>query len=116
MTALSFFYTPNKTLVLNKGVLYVIGNKVKLRSKKELWSLLNEEEEIYTQGEAKILQGDDTLAWILYGDHLMVYNHQKQTLVKAIDLKAWEPHQALLDGNRLWVVSRKDGLLYGLNL
>lgn len=111
-----FYYTPNKTLVLNKGVFSVIGNNVKLRSKKELWTLLHEEEEIYTQGEPKILNGDDTLAWILYGDHLIVYNHQKQKLVKAIDLKAWEPHQALLDGNQLWVVSRKDGLLYGLTL
>ena len=65
---------------------------------------------------AKILKADDANVWVLYNNKLLVLQYKKQKLLQTIDLQSWLPHQAVLDGNRLWLISKNDGLLYGLTL
>lgn len=36
--------------------------------------------------------------------------------VRTRNLTAWQPRTVLLDGNHLWLVSQKDGLLYGVEV
>lgn len=108
-------YGANTTFILSGGKLYVMGNKLKLRSETDL-SSLSDTLAFNNSIEEKLLKADDEKIWLLTGDYLLVYHFQKKNLVKALDLKAWEPHQAIVDDNKLWLISRKDGLLYGLTM
>ena len=54
--------------------------------------------------------------WILYHDKLLIFNSDKERISSLIDLSQWKPHRAVADGQKLWVINREDGLLYGLDL
>ena len=64
----------------------------------------------------KSLNADDEKITMLYSHHFIIYHHRDKKLLKLIDLAQWEPHQAILDEGKLWLISKKDGLLYGLTI
>ena len=109
------FYTPEKTFILNKNRLYVFGNKLQLQLEKELEKLSPKVELTYGS-TAKIIKADNQQVWLHLGNYILQYNYLKKKAMQTINLEAWLPHQLLLDGNHLWLVSGKDGLLYGLTL
>lgn len=104
--------TPQCTFILNEGQLFVLGNKGKMKYSIQLASLSATIEEA-PDNSSTILKADEENIFILYGNRFIAYDHRNKKLVKIIDLEQWMPHQALLDGDRLWLVSKKDGLLYG---
>jgi hypothetical protein len=104
--------TAQHTFILRKGHLYVLGNKVKKKVALQL-SSLSEAIEDDLDNPSKILQADEETVHLLYSNHYIVYNFRNKKVVKILNLEQWEPHQAVVDGGKLWLVSRKDGLLYG---
>jgi hypothetical protein len=103
------------SFIMNDGHLFILGNKLKTKSSLPLTSLSDELEE-NSDAPAKILHADDEKITILYSHHLIVFHHRDKKLLKLIDLAQWEPHQAMLDKDKLWLISKKDGLLYGLTI
>ena len=107
--------TAKHSSILNDGHLFILGNKLKKKSSLPLTSLSDELEE-NSDAPAKILNVDDEKITILYSHHFIIYHHRDKKLLKLIDLAQWEPHQAMLDEDKLWLISKKDGLLYGLTI
>jgi outer membrane protein assembly factor BamB len=109
------FTTAKNTFILAGGQLSILGNRLKKLSTETVYSLAGEIE-MDEYSTTKILAADAATVWMLYNNKLIAYNYKKHSMVKMTDLEKWDPHQALLDGNRLWLISKKDGLLYGLTL
>jgi outer membrane protein assembly factor BamB len=105
--------TAKNSFILNDGRLIILGNKLKKKSSLLLASLSDELEET-SNAPAKILRADEEKITMLYSNHFIIYHHRDKKLLKLVDLSQWEPHQAILDEDKLWLISRKDGLLYGL--
>jgi outer membrane protein assembly factor BamB len=106
-------YAKNRTLVLNNNTLYVLGNNLKLTHKVDLDDLV-EGTEVVDDGPARMLKTSDDKVWILLSQQLIEYDLTKQKTSKTADLSNWNPHSVLMDSDALWVISRTDGLLYGL--
>jgi hypothetical protein len=109
-------YAPGATLILHDETLLIVGNKLKIKREIPLHTLLPDSVEPASLSEQKLLKADGEKVWLLYSHQLMVYNYRAKKLLHTVDLEAWEPSQPLLDGERLWFVSRKDGRLYGIKV
>ena len=105
--------TGNFTFVLNGDKLSIISKKLKVKQQVEVSSLA---EELTDNYNTKLLKADDENIWFLYSDHLLQYNHKTKKMVGLTDLTAWQPNSVLLDEKNIWLISGKDGLLYGLVL
>jgi hypothetical protein len=103
----------NHTFILKDGKLTVIGNALKILQQVEVSTLLTNQPGEFVQ-PATIVAADDVKVNLLYADQYIIYDHKKKRVKKIIDLTAWKPHQVIIDKNRLWLVSRSNGLLYGL--
>ncbi|MDF2188360.1 PQQ-binding-like beta-propeller repeat protein [Paraflavitalea sp. CAU 1676] len=107
--------TAHQTFILQEGFLYALGNKLREKMSVEL-ATLSDDLEYDRDLPLQLLSVTDDQVSILYNHQLLVYHLKDKKLVKRIDLSAWQPHQAILEGSRLWVISGKDGLLYGLQM
>ena len=105
--------TGNFTFVLNGDKLSIISKKLKIKQQLEVSSLA---EDLADDYNTKLLKADDENIWLLYSNHLLQYNHKTKKLIRSTDLTAWQPNSVLLDEENVWLVSGKDGLLYGLLL
>ena len=105
--------TSNATFALNETKLSILSKKLKLKQQVDLTTITNGLEDV---GNTKLLKADDENIWILFGDHLVNYNHKTKKLVTLTDLSLWQPQKVLLDQEKLWLISGKDGLLYGISL
>jgi hypothetical protein len=105
--------TGNFTFVLNGDKLSIISKKLKIKQQVEVSSLA---EELTDNYNTKLLKADDENIWFLYSNHLLQYNHKTKKLIRLTDLTAWQPNSVLLDEENIWLISGKDGLLYGLVL
>lgn len=101
------------TYIYYDDKLTVLSGKFKIKQQVEVSSLADS---LFENSETKLLKADNENIWILYGDHLLQYNHKTKKLVRLTNLTAWQPHQVLLDEEDIWLISGKDGLLYGLTL
>ena len=109
----SIFYNQQKTFILSGGKLSVLEKNLRVKFSKHLYELSHGiEEDNY--GPASILSADDSNVWLLYNEKLIAFDHKKKRLGKITDLQEWNPHTAIMDGGRLWLVSKTDGLLYGI--
>lgn len=109
------YYTEQKTFVINNDKLFVIGKKGKLQLEKSIDDLSDGLETAYDD-EKKILKGDNETVWLHLGNFLLHYNFAKKKTLRTIDLQQWAPHQVLLDGSDIWLISSNDGQLYGLHM
>lgn len=102
------------TYVYYDNKLTILSGKLKIKQQLEVSSLLPDS--LLENNDTKLLRADDENIWILYSDQLLQYNHKIKKLVRVTNLAAWQPHQVLLDEENIWLISGKDGLLYGLKL
>jgi hypothetical protein len=100
-------------VILSNRSLFVLGDKRKMKAKIDLNSL-SDSIEFSNSSAEKILRVTTTTVWMFFGGYMLTYDYQRNKLIQAVDLRMWEPHQLILEGSRLWLISRKDGLLYGL--
>lgn len=103
----------NYTFVLHDDKISIISKKLKLKQQVEISSLV---EDLADNFNTKLLKADDENIWLLYGNHLLQYNHKTKKLASVTDLTAWQPASVLPDEANIWLISAKDGLLYGLSL
>ena len=105
--------TDKFTFVLNEDKLSILSKKLKIKYQVDLSSLA---EELADNRSNKLLKADDEHVWILCDDKLIQYDHKIKKLVRLTSLTTWQPHSVLLDEENIWLISGKDGLLYGLIL
>ncbi len=101
------------TFILYDEKLTIISGKLKVKQQVQVSSLA---EDLEGYIDIKLLKADDENIWIFYNNHLLQYNHKTKKLVKLTNLTAWQPVSVLLDDENIWLISGKDGLLYGLSL
>lgn len=112
---LQSYYTNKNSFLLNEEQLIVLSDKLKTKIKIDIPDLsdsLQESEE----GIKKILKADEKKVWLMYNNWLVVYNYNDKKPEQQINLSAWQPHQVVLDEQRLWIISKKNGLLYGITI
>jgi hypothetical protein len=107
------FYSEKNTFILSDGALNIFGDKEVLQSSVQL-SGLSDTLEMGDWGDGKILKATNETISLLCNDYLFVYNYQREKLISTTDLRKWRPHCVISDENKLWLISKKDGLLYGL--
>ena len=105
--------TEKYTYVYYDDKLTVLSGKLKIKHQVIVSSLADS---LVENSDTKLLKADNESIWILYGNHLLQYNHKTKLLVKLTDLTPWQPQQVLFDKENIWLISGKDGLLYGLSL
>ena len=113
MNAPEMITTEKFTFVLYNDKLSILSKKLKIKQQVEVSSLVDS---LVENSDTKLLKADNENIWILYSDHLIQYNHKTKKLVRLTDLTAWQPNSVLLDEENIWLISGKDGLLYGLGL
>jgi PQQ-like domain len=101
------------TFILYDEKLTILSGKLKVKQQVQVSSLA---EDLEGYIDIKLLKADDENIWIFYNNHLLQYNHKTKKLVGLTNLTAWQPTSVLLDEENIWLVSGKDGLLYGLSL
>jgi hypothetical protein len=107
--------TEHQTFILHNSRLVVLGDKLKIKATIELGSL-SDTVVIDSYDPGSIVKANDEKIWVLHSNQLFVIDQKTKKADRIIDLSAWEPHRVLIDENRLWMISRKEGLLYGLQL
>ena len=105
--------TDNFTVVLHGDKLSIISKKLKIKQQVEVSSLVDDLADNYN---TKLLKADDEHIWLLYSAHLLQYNYKTKKIARSTDLTAWQPNSVLLDDENIWLISGKDGLLYGISL
>ena len=105
--------TDNFTVILNGDKLSILSQKLKIKQQVEISSLA---EDLADNYNTRLLKADDENIWILYSGHLLQYNHKTKKMTRSTDLSVWQPNSILLDEKNIWLISAKDGLLYGLSL
>ncbi len=101
------------TFVLNDDKLSILSKKLKIKQQVDVSSFAEGLTDNYT---TKLLKADDEHIWLLYSNQLLQYNHKTKIRTRSTDLTAWQPNSVLLDDENIWLISGKDGLLYGLSL
>ena len=101
----------NRTFLLYKGRFAILGNNLKgiyQSTVAEKFPDLEEDE------EPMLLKVTDKEAWLLYSQQVVRFDVEKKRFSIAQDLSQWNPHTVVLDQDRIWLVSKNDGLLYGM--
>lgn len=106
---------PSNSFVLLGEQLAIIGKKGKLVKLLEIPTLVAEDKAESEEGLTGLITADEHTLWFVYNDQLISYDLSKLQTRKIIDLSAYEPYQVVPDGSITWLVSRKDGCLYGLS-
>jgi hypothetical protein len=104
----------NKSFVLADDKVLIMGNKGKRAEVVELARLMPDSAFGYTGKYNRLLSATEKTVIFLFQGQLMTYDHVANKIVKSRDLLNWKPSQVVLDGDRIWLVSGNDGLLYGL--
>ena len=107
--------TSTNSFILHNGMLSIIANKRKIKNTVDLNSL-SDSITGNEWGLNQLLQANDKQVSLIHQERFIIYDFKTKKLVKLLDLTNWEPYSALINENKLWLISKKDGLLYGLQL
>ena len=110
-----YYYGNKATLILGRDRIQVITKKEKVKKEikiDEIISLKETEVSNYTE----ILKVEGNVIWFFYENFVIAYDFKKDNTLNTYDLNSWSPHQVILDGDTLWLVSETDGQLHGINL
>jgi outer membrane protein assembly factor BamB len=103
------------TVILSQNKIVVLADNAEIISNKEFSKIIqlpNEGENDYLE----ILKIEKENVWFFYQNLVVNYNFKKNLVVKTYNLTSWNAHQVILDSNKLWLISKNDGQLYGLQL
>lgn len=53
--------------------------------------------------------------WFCYQNSLVHYDFKNKKRLRKVNLSNWNPYQILLDNRTIWLISKNDGQLYGLD-
>ncbi|WP_073371326.1 outer membrane protein assembly factor BamB family protein [Flavobacterium fluvii] len=107
-------YTKDKTIVLGENKMLVINNRNKTEKEIKLDEVLSLPEDqlgIYIE----IFKAEENTVWFFYRNNLVNYDFKNDKLLRKVDLSSWNPHQIILENRTIWLISKNDGKLYGLD-
>jgi hypothetical protein len=106
-------HTGKYTLALNNGGTHilVLGNKAK---RINLIDIARVTTIMPGDSETEILKAEGDKVWLFYNEQVFEYDFVKKAMIRTTDLSEWQPHQVVLDGDAFWLISKKDGQLYGI--
>ena len=110
-----YHYAQNATVILKENKLKIVNEKNKVKKEiviDKIITLLETGENEYRE----ILKVEENTVWFVYENILGVYDFKKNKTIKAYDLSSWNPHQVVLNENKVWLISKNDGELVGLQL
>jgi hypothetical protein len=110
-----YYYTNEMTVALENDKIKIINDKNIVAKEIEIRKIVKLPG-TKINDYREILKVDDSIVWFFYENMLVVYDFNKNKTVKTYNLSPWTPHQVLLDGNNLWLISKNDGELVGLRL
>jgi hypothetical protein len=116
ISTVNTFRGNHQTFILGNDKLAIIVSKRQVKKLVDLRSFLPDTVAVNEYGLNQLLQADDERIQFVYGDQLLSYAYRKKKLERITDLSSWEPSQVISDGKNVWLISKKDGLLYGLSL
>ena len=106
-------HSDTKTFLTDGNMLLILGNGKKILKQIDF----NQIDSLAIANDYyKIVEIDNQKFWFLNKAVLTHYDYVADKLIKQYDLSKWEPHQVIIDGRKIWLISAKDGQLYGLNL
>ena len=105
-------HTDTKTFLTDGNLLVILGNDKKILKQIELSQIAPPEGD---PTRYKIIKIENEKIWLLGNTFLNVYDHKADVLIKQYDLGKWNPHHVIIDDKKIWLVSKKDGQLYGLH-
>lgn len=108
-------YIKDKTIVLGENKILIINNRNKIEKEIQIEDIIP-----ITENEgsnySEILKVEDNTIWFFSHNNLAVYDFKISKTLKNYDLTIWNAHQAILENNNLWLISRNDAQLVGLKL
>lgn len=105
----------NYTFLLGYTKLMILGDKLKIYREIDVDQIITLPE-TGNNDLREILKIDDNTVWFFYKNLVVVYDYKKGKTIKTVDLTQWRAHEVILENNKLWLISRKDGQLVGLKL
>lgn len=102
------------TFILSENQLLILGNhkkKVLQLDLETMFPIDNFDYSIYNS----ILTINPERIWFCYQNQLIHYDFKNNKLLRKVDLTKWNPHQVLLENRTIWLISKNDGQLYGLD-
>lgn len=110
----SKFYD-NKTFLLGNQTLLILGNNKKILQKIDLEDIIISLDNNYSIYKT-ILKVENNTIWFIINNRIVNYDFHNKKVNAAFDVSKWNPHQLILEQNLCYLISRKDGQLYVLNL
>ncbi|MCX8531901.1 hypothetical protein [Chryseobacterium luquanense] len=104
----------NYTFLLNERYLTVLGRKGNKKLQLDLENLVSPDE-YENESLLAILSSENGKIWFVYQNHLIHYDVKKEKILRNVYLNNWQPHQVILDGRNIWLISKNDGQLYHLD-
>ena len=108
--------TTNKhTFILSSSKLMIVRDKLEIDKGINVDEIVTLPEKAINDYR-EILKIDDATIWFFYKNLVVVYDYINYKPIKTIDLSSWRPHQVVFDDTQLWLISKNDGQLIGLEL
>jgi hypothetical protein len=108
-------FNNNYTFLLSNSKLMILKDNLEIEKGINLDEIVIFPEKAIN-GYREILKIDDTTICFFYKNLMVVYDYKNDKTIKTIDLSSWRPHQVVLDDTQLWLISKNDGQLIGLEL
>lgn len=105
----------NKTFFLGNETLLILGKNKKILHKVNLNDSIGTSEDYYNEFN-EILKITNNSIWLFKDNRIVEYDYQKKLVNQEFDLSEWNPHSLLLENDLVYLISKKDGQLYGLKL
>ena len=106
-------YSKDHTIVLSENIMLIINDNSEREIKlSEILPFFADEISNYSE----ILKIEKNFVWFVHSNILVLYDFENNKIEKSFDLTKWNVHQAILDEDNLWLISKSDGQIIGLNL
>jgi len=105
----------NHTFLLGSSKLMILGDKLEIYKEINV-DLIITLPKTGNNDLREILKIDGSTVWFFYKNVIIVYDYKKDKTIKTFDITQWRAYEVILENNNLWLISRKDGQLVGLEL
>ncbi len=108
---------PKITVLMSDENIIIIGTNKKILQKITLSEIVSIPK-YGTNGYKDIIKIEGDFIWFFFNNQLFCYNYKNNKMSKIFDLSQWKAHQLQLefDNSIAWIISKKDGQLYGIQL
>ena len=103
------------TFILGGSKLLIVKDNLKIDKEININEIVTLPEKALN-GYREFFKTDDNTVRFFYKNLIVVYDYLNYKLIKTIDLSPWKPHQVVLDDTQVWLISKNDGQLIGLEL